>query len=174
VYFKLNEVLISELTDMRWNSKKKLKGTSLVVYEVYKIFHSVIIHKFKVGAFIFLECFCLRRKSTDKQTPSTKSVSICVECVYCYGRKWTVHASDKFVRVATVSFLMSVIFTSTHGTAKERSSGLSLTPCLHILWLATSYAAASFVQTTVIYRNMLLVQVQMFPQFLSVITRLTL
>jgi hypothetical protein len=50
--------------------------------------------------------FFFLRESSGKETSSARSVSICVACVYCCGRKWTLqgcpcdrHVTSPHVRV---------------------------------------------------------------------------
>jgi hypothetical protein len=63
----------------------------------------------------FSSLSCLQRKIAGEQTPFMKSISVCVECAYCHGRKWSAYGREQFVRMATFSFrLVSVVFTCTH------------------------------------------------------------
>jgi hypothetical protein len=90
-------------------------------------------------------CLLGVRIQTNKLLP-TKSVSICMECAYyCWGRKWTEHDSEKFVRVATASpYLMFITFTSAHGRQNKDYMPLSSSTYVRNLSHSISICSETF------------------------------
>jgi hypothetical protein len=100
-----SEVLTSVLMDANRTGNIS-RIIALDVHELSEILHSMVYHKLKCGpitSWPFLSSTYMH-----SQASSRKSVSICLERVYCHGRKWTNHGK------LTIMWTWTFIFVSVY------------------------------------------------------------